>query len=512
VVSYTRFSRCPLYLYHIRLVDSSSDAVFLSGFARKYSFAKTRNIRAHEYFWDAEKKFPVFSSFNRTVDGARKKEFNVIEKWQRTNLVKELFSLKLKFWTAGFATYQDIEYLCHFLISKSKKLRTLLSKRFPLIVVDECQDLSWIQLEILGYLQNSGLKLHFVGDVNQAIYEFKDVDPTNVLKFVDNKKFNIQNLHINYRSNQDIINLSQKIVAGTKVNAAEKIKFNNSCICITYKKESIHKLASWFENNIKDRDIQIERSSIVARGWSTVRKLRPGGNNSKKKIQEKLATALYLWCSGNKEGRKEALFYMGEFISNRFFSNYNVSGKKYFCPEDITSLLKWRLFLSRVLDDCNNTQWNILNLSVTWTIWAKNIRSCIHDILNRHKLLLEEFSDTFTECKFSALQKKGKEKVIDTIKDGFVGKNSKLRITTIHQVKGETLDAIMVVSSIDKRGSTKDGHWTFWLEDPNSEKARLAYVASSRPKHLLVWAVPEVSEGEKQQLIDLGFHIDDLPD
>ena len=203
---------------------------------------------------------------------------------------------------------------------------------------------------------------------------------------------------------------------------------------------------------------------------------------------------------------------MGEFISNRFFSNHNVSRKKYFCPEDVTSLLKWRLFLSRVLDECNDAQWNISDLSVPWKIWAKNIRSCIHDILNKHQLLLTEFSEAFAPCKFPAIQKKGDEKVIDTIKDSFVGKNSKLRITTIHQVKGETLDAIMVVSSVDKRGSTKDGHWTFWLEAPNNEKARLAYVASSRPKHLLVWAVPEVSEGEKQQLIDLGFHIDDLSD
>ena len=60
---------------------------------------------------------------------------------------------------------------------------------------------------------------------------------------------------------------------------------------------------------------------------------------------------------------------------------------------------------------------------------------------------------------------------------------SALRITTIHNVKGETLEALMLVSSRDK--GTSDGYWTQWLDDPTSEAARLAYVASSRPRKLI---------------------------
>ena len=46
----------------------------------------------------------------------------------------------------------------------------MLSKRFPLIIIDECQDLSWVQLNILKKLQEQESTLHFIGDLNQAIY------------------------------------------------------------------------------------------------------------------------------------------------------------------------------------------------------------------------------------------------------------------------------------------------------------------------------------------------------
>lgn len=490
----------------LRLVDTSSDAGFLNNFVTKYSYANAK-ILAHQFYWEQEEDCPAFSSFNRAVDQSRTNEFNTKIKWKH----EDLYDLKLKFWKAGFATYQDIEYLSFLLISECKELCDAISKRFPFIIVDECQDLSWIQLELLRHLKDSGSKLHFVGDVNQAIYEFKAVDPTKVLKFVDDNNFITNKLEMNYRSNQEVVNLCQEIVSGTHVAGTEITLFDSPCICINYKKSDIHKLSSWFENELKTKAIPIEKSSVVARGWSTVRKLRPCGNNSSMKIQEKAASAFYLWGSENKDGRKDALSYMGAFVSNRFFSKCNVSRKNYYCPDVISSPLKWRLFLAKVLEECKKTDGDLFDLSNNWSIWAKNIRLNIHLVLEKYKVMLADFDKVFEQCQFRALSGKSNVKVIDTIKDNFVGENNNLRTTTIHQVKGETLDAIMVVSSPTRQG-TQDGHWSFWLKDPTNEKARLAYVASSRPKHLLVWAVPEISKSDKQQLKKLGFTIINLPD
>ena len=97
--------------------------------------------------------------------------------------------------------------------------------------------------------------------------------------------------------------------------------------------------------------------------------------------------------------------------------------------------------------------------------------------------------------------------VQDSLVDQKEDSPSALRVTTIHNVKGETLDAIMLVSAPTAKG-TQDGYWTQWIRDSQTEAARLAYVASSRPRHLLAWAIPEsVGNAEKQIITDLGFKI-----
>ena len=66
----------------------------------------------------------------------------------------------------------------------------------------------------------------------------------------------------------------------------------------------------------------------------------------------------------------------------------------------------------------------------------------------------------------------------------------------------------MLVSSISKSGD--GGHWTHWLADTKAEAARFAYVASSRPQHLLVWAIPEGKQADYSTLQERGFAPYDL--
>jgi DNA helicase-2/ATP-dependent DNA helicase PcrA len=86
-----------------------------------------------------------------------------------------------------------------------------------------------------------------------------------------------------------------------------------------------------------------------------------------------------------------------------------------------------------------------------------------------------------------------------------------LRMSTIHDIKGESLDAIMLVSSPTKKGD-KGGHFTSWL-DPASgyeEYTRFAYVACSRPRHLLVVATPTLTVEQVQRFVALGFSLREI--
>ena len=78
------------------------------------------------------------------------------------------------------------------------------------------------------------------------------------------------------------------------------------------------------------------------------------------------------------------------------------------------------------------------------------------------------------------------------------------RKSTIHGAKGESHDVTIVISSA-RAGN--DSHWKSWIKNPDSEAARFAYVASSRPKEFLIWAVKTLKPLERKQLEAVGFSV-----
>ena len=82
--------------------------------------------------------------------------------------------------------------------------------RFPVIFIDECQDLSGNELRVLKALQEQGCIVHCIGDLNQSIYEFKRVDPDEILKHVG--EYKQKELHINFRSCKEIVALSERLI------------------------------------------------------------------------------------------------------------------------------------------------------------------------------------------------------------------------------------------------------------------------------------------------------------
>ena len=99
--------------------------------------------------------------------------------------------------------------------------------------------------------------------------------------------------------------------------------------------------------------------------------------------------------------------------------------------------------------------------------------------------------------------------VVDTIKETQNHYSEKIRMTTFHDVKGETLDAVLVVSS--PTGHSQGGYFQHWLTEDAEKKeyVRFAYVASSRPKHLLIWAIPKIANNKfLNKIRDLGFEVE----
>ncbi|MCX6679773.1 MAG: UvrD-helicase domain-containing protein [Methanothrix sp.] len=497
----------------IRVIDNHSQADFLHSFKTKNNLAQTGKPAANEYYFDVETKKYVFASANRNID--YKRNLQNLEMWQ----VDDLKNTKLKFKKAGFATYQDIEHICYEILTENTEHARFLSIRFPLIIVDECQDLSWIQMQILDKMRCYGTVLHFIGDLNQAIYEFKKVEPEKVKKYAKEHEFNILSLSNNYRNCQSIANLCDTLVDNTDkvMSIHEGKQLESPCVCVPFEKDDMMKLPIWFNEYLDRFGIDKQCSTIVTRSWANVYRMRRADYGQIKNYQGRLVMAIHLWKTGCRQATGDALKLFGRFVSEKFFPGESTNSREYYRPESVDSALIWRMFMAAALRECCQDEL-LCNLEQNWKMWTQAVRDRLHKHL---KTGASNFGATLSDFEFLPLvagNKTGESSPVfkapsdESNKQVLVAASSNsspqaaLRITTIHNVKGETLEALMLVSSRDKSG-TSDGYWTQWLDDPASEAARLAYVASSRPRKLIIWAIPNPSKMEKDRLKKVGFQV-----
>ncbi|GAI51294.1 unnamed protein product, partial [marine sediment metagenome] len=130
-----------------------------------------------------------------------------------------LLTNKKRLWAAGFATYGDIDILALVGMQeeKFKDYFSRIARRFPLVIVDECQDLSAEQLLIVKRLSLLGVKFHFVGDLNQSIYGFRKSNPASVRRRMEELGFEEYVLNENWRSSQAIVDVCSNILQSDRV-------------------------------------------------------------------------------------------------------------------------------------------------------------------------------------------------------------------------------------------------------------------------------------------------------
>ncbi|MDO4383904.1 MAG: ATP-dependent helicase [Eubacteriales bacterium] len=86
-------------------------------------------------------------------------------------------------------------------------------KKYPYVMVDEAQDTSWLQHEILKLLIGDTGNLFMVGDEDQSIYGFRAAYPEALLDFGKNYPGGrIFRLETNYRSGRDIVALADRFI------------------------------------------------------------------------------------------------------------------------------------------------------------------------------------------------------------------------------------------------------------------------------------------------------------
>ncbi len=491
----------------IRIIDSDCSSDFLHSFETKYMYERLQHIKANEFYKDMKSGKFIYCGLFR--DGQ-----NILDGLLRTDLwrEKELIELKLKFWSAGFATYEDVEVLTYQLLYEHQDVAKYVAKRFPIILIDECQDLSFSQLQIIKELHSHGAKIHVIGDLNQSIYEFRNIIPGDTENFIRELSMSESKLTENYRSCDAIVNASMSLLCKPKDSEGKPLQtVKNPLVAIMYQKGEDQQVLKIFEELIIESHLDLQKSRVIVRGISLKQKLL-GRKLADKSINtvEDFARSIYLHNSTNQvEDYQLSVQLLGRALQRTFFVDSTHSNiTQLFKPVEIESN-EWRRLLIKVQNQLLATE-SLSNFDVTWAQWKA--------------LLQESLNDTFIS---DIRCLKGKTIKLGNIRQGnrdriavntFIDKGnaiSQCSIETIHSCKGMSLDAVLFMSIYKKNNEDNGSYWADWFATGSNnigECNRLAYVAFSRAKQLLVLGIPNphsspLDESQRTVLTNAGFEI-----
>lgn len=123
--------------------------------------------------------------------------------------------------------FDDMLLLMYKKLKSDEKFRNRLSEQYKYIMVDEFQDSPRIILEIIKMINNKNVFV--VGDFRQSIYKFINANIENILYFKDEfKDTTLIELNKNFRSTQNIVKLSNQIIANSPIEKYKDYKPSES--------------------------------------------------------------------------------------------------------------------------------------------------------------------------------------------------------------------------------------------------------------------------------------------
>ncbi|MGY6172195.1 ATP-dependent helicase [Candidatus Mycoplasma pogonae] len=145
------------------------------------------------------------------------------------------------------------------------------AKKFKYVLVDEFQDTSYVQYEIIKMLSNHWKNLTVVGDPDQTIYTWREADVNLILNFDKDFPGAITvTLEQNYRSTKKILELANRLITNNK-NRLPKNLFteNDEGDNISfYHAFGLESEAQWVANKIqelKKQKVQLKNIAILYR-------------------------------------------------------------------------------------------------------------------------------------------------------------------------------------------------------------------------------------------------------
>lgn len=399
--------------------------------------------------------------------------------------------LKLAFSRAGYATQTDANYWAMRILEEHPNIARALVRRFPEVVIDEAQDTSDVQMRIVDLLVQHGLaEAILVGDPDQAIYEWREAKPEVFTSKMTAGAWKCLTLEENRRSSQLVCQATYPF--STLPHPAKAVGADADCaarpVVIAYSPNDLHPLLNYFISHCHEHGVQPrpENAAILARGQLLVLRLiglpeevDPWNHLLTKLMAESAfllsqrEVKLAMRCLENAVGK----IVLGDQAQSRGLLQKRVSTE---IGDSIWKAALWRLLQALPSPDLCSAD------------WIDKAQSALSGWLAETRLPIADSDSCSLRIKRTVKvgNAQSKEHWTAPVSSFFVGpsvRGDQMTIETIHAAKGKTYEAVMLVLTSRGRCTVKQ-----LAENPTShEEVRTAYVAMTRPRRILVVAVPD---------------------
>ena len=393
-------------------------------------------------------------------------------------IISELKEMKWKHFNAGKVNQADAIYFTFRILDKYPSIAQNIVRRFPILIIDEAQDTTELQMAIIDKLSQCGAEsIMLIGDPDQAIFEWNTANPRLFMEKYNSPNWHSLDLSENRRSSEKICQLANRFSGNAMCSIASDKDYPDEPCIKGYldTPESVNQITNHFIEKCNEMGLDESEYAVVFRG-------------------QKFGETNFGLVNNDSSSRQNSPWINGHYgVRDIVYGKYLIDHGKYTDG------------LSFIEKGCYKITKQVRYVP------ASTIRREIAEVgFRRHRAEMFDFiqklpstNDTLSNW-IMELQQKGINLTIDLgkanvrIESLFRTVNHQFRqerpyLKTIHSVKGMTLEAILVF--LTKKGG--NGGYVKMLNDPaqkniqNKEELRIIYVACTRPKKLLWIAVPK---------------------
>ncbi|MCD8378381.1 MAG: ATP-dependent helicase [Candidatus Gastranaerophilales bacterium] len=409
--------------------------------------------------------------------------------------------------------YDDLLLYLKFLLEDHEDIRKRLSNRYKYIMIDEYQDTNTLQADIIKLLASEHNNVMAVGDDAQSIYSFRGANYRNILDFPKIfKNTEIIKLEQNYRSTQNILHLTNKVISRAKEKYAKTLfsdiqsEIKPALICAKDSQTEADFICQRVLE-LLDEDVDLSDICVLARN---------------------ARMSFNLEIELSKRGIPFQKFGGPKFMETAHIKDITAHLRVILNPDDEVSLSRILLLLKGVGTQTVNSIMPVIKGKLNYDAkllpvkkagsfkslfeliiglrnGSKKLSDIVSEIIAYYKPILKDKYDDYSKrekdlehfeylsSQYDSLDNFLSDLALeppDKSVEGMYKHNVKdeyLTISTIHSAKGLEWDSVFIIGAVDGRFPSA---YSFNSQEETDEELRLMYVALTRAKNNLYISYP----------------------